>query len=281
MTDPTANLALSTWSLHRTLGISYPDSPDNPGRGQPEPTWGEGTISLMDLPAEIARRGIHRLEICTFHMPRHDRGFHTELRAALDEAGVTFQTLLIDDGDITHPDYHDRDMDWIEDWIEIATVLGAEKARVIAGKQTPTPEVLERSINGLKELGRFGAGHGVRVITENWLATTPGPTEVNAIMDAVGDQVGLLADFGNWSGTSKYDDLAAIMVRAENTHAKCAFSDDGEMNADDFGRCLAVASEAGFNGPHTLIYESADNDEWGAIERERDFVRNHLRGTVH
>ena len=70
---------------------------------------------------------------------------------------MTLQTLLIDDGDITDPVNRRRDIAWIGRWIDVAASLGAERARVIAGKQKPSPEVLDVAVAGLAELGRRGA----------------------------------------------------------------------------------------------------------------------------
>ncbi|MCP4386584.1 MAG: sugar phosphate isomerase/epimerase [Hyphomicrobiales bacterium] len=280
-TAASPDLAVSTWSLHRALGVSYPNAPGAEGIDRAERTWGPGTTSLMAVPEQLAKLGIHRIEICSFHLPATDNGFHAELRAAMTDAGVTFQTLLIDDGDITDPDQAERDVDWIGGWIDVAAALGAEKARIIAGKQPPSPEALERSIAGLRRLARRGSDLGVRVITENWHATMAGPEEVMTVIDALDGSVGLLADFGNWSGPSKYDDLATILPHAENTHAKCAFSESLAMDADDFGRCLAEARKAGYDGPYTLIYESANDDEWRAVQLERDFVIDQLRQPLH
>jgi hypothetical protein len=95
---------------------------------------------------------------------------------------------------------------------------------------------------------------------------------VNAVLDRLEGRVGFLADFGNWKGPSKYADLASVLGRAEDVHAKCHFSDGLSMDAQDFGRCLQAAETAGYSGPYTLIYEGPDDDEWQALRMERDFV---------
>ncbi len=272
MQDTRPALALSTWSIHRALGLSFPDTPADGRSGGSEPTWGAGTLSLMEVPERIAALGIGRLEVCSFHLPRGDRGYLRELRGALDGAGVALQALLIDDGDLADPLHGDRDAAWIGAWIDVAAELGAERARVIGGKQPPDPAVLQRVTNALARLARRGDGQGVRVTTENWHATLANPDAVHAVLDRLDGAVGLLADFGNWSGPGKYDDLASILPRAENCHAKCAFADDMTMDADDYGRCLAVAEAAGYRGPFTLIYEGTNDDEWAGIAMERDFI---------
>ena len=276
--NPSPPLAISSWSLHRAIGVSYPNAPGSGTIARREETWGPGTLPLTAVSGAIARLGIDRLEICHFHIPGHDGAYLDELRAALLESGVTLQTLLIDDGDITDPVNRRRDIAWIARWIEIAGALGAERARIIAGKRKPSPETLDLAVDGLRDLVRHGAAAGVRIITENWFDTLSGPDEVHAVLDQLGGEVGFLADFGNWKGATKYADLAAIIGRAETCHAKCHFSATGVMDADDYARCLALAADAGYAGPFTLIYEGADDDEWQAVAMERDFVRGHFAG---
>jgi hypothetical protein len=97
-------------------------------------------------------------------------------------------------------------------------------------------------------------------------------------LDSVGDDLGLLADFGNWKGPSKYGDLERILARAEDTHAKASFTTPGVIDADDFGKCLTACDSAGYAEPYTLIYEGADADEWAAIGIEKRFVEDWCTG---
>ena len=60
MPSTTVPLAVSSWSLHRALGLTYPNRPDNDVTPQAEPTYGEGRIDLLAMPAEVAKLGIHR-----------------------------------------------------------------------------------------------------------------------------------------------------------------------------------------------------------------------------
>lgn len=263
-------IAVSSWSLHRTIGLSWWDSPEAPAVRKE--AWGTGTLPVLDLPAAAARHGIRQLHLCHFHVESRDEAWLGEFRAALAQAGVTLSMLLIDDGDISHPADHARDVAWVAGWIDTAAALGAKSARVVAGKQTPSPEALRRSADGLKALARHGAAAGVRIATENWLDLVPGPAEIEYLMDHVGDDLGLLADFGNWKGPSKYADLARILRRSEDTHAKASFSGRLAIEADDYARCLAAAVDVGYAGPYTLIYEGPDPDEWAHVDLERQVV---------
>jgi sugar phosphate isomerase/epimerase len=268
-------LSVTTWSLHRALGLSYPDAPGQERQPARE-TWGPGEVTLLELPARVAAAGIRTMEICHFQIPSRDAAYLGELRGALNEAGVQLFSLLIDDGDLTHPDHHARDCAWIGGWIDTAAALGAERARVIAGKAEHSGETMARSVAGLRELAARGRAQGVRVTTENWFPLLSRPEHVHELLDRLEGAVGLNGDFGNWGGPTKYDDLAAIFPRAESSHAKARFSAEGEMDREDYVACLEIARRAGFSGPYTLVYDGPGNDEWRGLELEAEVVREYL-----
>lgn len=261
--------AVSTWSLHRTLGnFVAPDSSVSGGPTKDLPPTATAGIALLDLPAHLAAHGYDTLHLCHFHLASRDAAYLAAVRAALDEHGITLDTFLIDDGDLTAPDA-DRHEAWYGEWLDVAEAVGARGARIGAGRAAPTPELLVASG---ERLARLAAAHpGVRVVTENWLEMTPDAASVLAVLDAAGSGVGLLLDLGNWTGPTKYDDLARLAPRAETCHAKCHFSADGP-DADDFRRSLEVLKAAGFDGPLALIYDGPDDDEWANLDREWEIL---------
>ncbi|SHF78696.1 Sugar phosphate isomerase/epimerase [Kaistia soli DSM 19436] len=270
--DLTPQLAVSSWSLHRTLGRTWPNRPDHDVTPVAEPTWGEGSITLLEFPAVVAALGINRVEVCSFHIESRDAAYLAKLKAALAASGVTLQTLLIEYGDPSDPATAERDLAWMERWIDAAAALGAEKARVIAGKAKPSPEALDRSAAGLNRIGQYGAARGVEVVTENWFDLLATPDDVDGLFARLDGSVKLNGDFGNWDGPGKYGALAAIFPRAVCCHAKGDFS-SGSLDTEDYAACLKAATEAGFRGPYTLIYDGPDDDELTHIGIERDFIR--------
>ncbi len=276
MTQLTAPYAsVSTWSLHRALGVTFIDKPADSSRTRTE-TYGAGSLSLLEVPARLAAMGIHTMEICHFHLPSRDAGYLGELRGAIADANVKLLSVLIDDGDITHPEHHARDMNWIGGWIETAGLLGAERARVIAGKAEYSEAALAQSKAGLSALAAQGQAHGVRVTTENWFALLARPESVLNLLDSLEGAVGLNLDYGNWGGATKYDDLAAIFPRAESCHAKCAFTAPNTPDTNDFRHCLDLGKFAGFTGPLTLIYDGPNDDEWGCLAIEQALIAPYL-----
>jgi len=266
-------VSVSTWALHPLLGATYPGRPGQPTADFIAPA--PGSLDLLDVPAELAKRGINTMELCHFHLPP-DPTYREEFRAAVSESGVELWDLLIDDGDITHPEHADRDAAWILGWLDVGGILGARCARIIAGKQPPTPENMALSKKHLRALAVEAYLRGVRVLTENWYDLLSSPESVNALLAELNDVVGLCFDFGNWDKHGdKYGSLAQIAYRAESSHAKCGFDASGVMDEEDFRRCCELLARAGYAGPYTLV-ASDPTDIWGGIERQRDFL--HLNG---
>lgn len=66
------------------------------------------------------------------------------------------------------------------------------------------------------------------------------------------------------------------MGRAELCHAKGQYSAAG-LDKEDYIRCVKLSSSAGYQGPFTLIYDSAyHQDEWAGILEERDCIASVL-----
>ena len=273
---PNGRFAVSTWSLHRLLGPTYPYSPDPAKSAARQEPYGAGGASLIELPRQLAERGIHRLEVCSFHLPSLDPVYLAEFRAAMQASGVLFQTLLVEDGDPSHPENGERDIGWIAGWIKIAQALGAQNMRVIAGKQKPTQENLERALKNLTWLAQEAEGSGVRVVVENWFDLLPAPKEMNWLLDGLAGKIGLNGDLGNWAAPAKYAGLADIMGRAELCHAKADYNASG-LDAADYGKCLEACRSAGYGGPFTLIYDSPFfADEWDGILLQKAFIEDFL-----
>jgi sugar phosphate isomerase/epimerase len=251
--------------LHRSLGSFWANDPvtaDRSAAKASEPTSG---TALIDLPAQLRDHGFDVLQICHFHLPTRDAGYLAELRAALADAQIELDAVLVDDADLTHPTDADDHEAWIGGWLEDAVTLGARRARVIAGKSDPTPERLSASS---KRLTRLAAEHpDVRVVTENWLQLMPTAADVHAVLDPTEGSVGFLIDLGNWTGEDKYDELASVAPLAETCHAKCHFA-NGEPDAPDFERSLETLRDVDYDGPLALIYDSSGGDEWGSLDRE-------------
>lgn len=270
MTQPRPDRAVSTWSLHRTLGEFV--GAESAVHGGPflRPLARPPRQTLLELLPEIAARGYATLQICHFHLESRDPAYLDQVRVALAEHRIALDMLLIDDGDLTAPDI-DRQLAWYDDWLQAAELLGARRARVCAGRSAPTPERLKSSGAYLAELA--AQYPELRIVTENWLEMTPDAESICAVLDAAGPNIGLLIDLGNWRGVEKYADLQKIAARAESCHAKCSFDGD-EPDEADYRKTLTILKDAGFTGPLALIYDGPNPDEWAGLDREWQIVES-------
>jgi sugar phosphate isomerase/epimerase len=233
-----------------------------------------GELDLLELPSQLKGRGIASLELCHFHLPSDDAEYVQKLRTAMIENEIELWSLLIDDGDIAHPETGDRDREWIEGWIERAVDLGAQCVRVIGGQQPTSPEALERSVGQLRKLQEFAEARKIRLLTENWHETLSTPAALCFVLDDLRGEVGLCFDFGNWTGPGKYKELAEIVGHATSCHAKCEFV-EGVPNEEDFQHCLELTKNAGFDGPYTIVHGEPGR-VWESIEEQLALLRPHL-----
>lgn len=255
-------LALTSWSLHKSLTI-------------PGPSTGVPVLTLLDMPARLREAGIGSLEICHFHFPETGTGYLKQLRAALDAAGIELFSILIDTGDISNPDPERRaeDMRTIEGWMDVASALGAHAVRVIAGDAPPVDKAaLELSITGLRHMAEYGKQRGLRVLTENFRPLASTAANCNYILDALDGAIGLCADIGNFPAEERIAEFTAVVPRAESVHAKASYDPNGTIDADALTLCLDASVAAGFTGPYTLVYDRP-GDEWAGITTLKQVVQ--------
>ena len=132
--------------------------------------------------------------------------------------------------------------------------------------------VLQCSAQGLRQLADYGSSIGVQVITENFRETTNRADQALAILELCEGQVGLCADFGNYKGVDRYDELAAIFPKADSAHVKAVYDDSGDPNKGEFRHSLGMLAEAGFDGPMSLIFDTAlhgNSSEWDNLAQMR------------
>ena len=89
------------------------------------------------------------------------------------------------------PSDSERDIAWIEKWIDIAGELGAKCARVIGGKAAPSEETLAQSQHALSRLTERADTAGIRLMTENWFSIFSTPENVNTLLSNLDGKVGL------------------------------------------------------------------------------------------
>lgn len=272
-------LSLTSWSLHRSLGPLQMNRWDTSLQRVVTDSVAQPTVTpLTDLPNVMASHGIGALDICHFHFPDTSPAYLAALRESLAQAGVTFDTLLIDYGDISSSDSARRtsDVAFIESWIDVAQKVGAKRVRVVAG-EAPAEDraALVRSAEALAHLIAYADARGVGVITENFRALSATADNCLYLVNACHQKLGLIADFGNCKAANKLAELTRILPAAVEVHAKGQYDAYGMPDAPELRSCLSLLAAADFNGPITLVYDGP-GDEWAGIGRVQAIVEEYL-----
>lgn len=268
-------LSISSWSLHRCLGPLRWTVWDESLRGQSVSVQDQPELyTLVQLPSIAAARGLSYLELCHFHFPSREEGYLSSLRQSFADAGVVFHTLLVDYGDLSSPDAIRRESDlaYLKGWIDTAALAGATAIRIVAGEQPAGDEAaLQRSANGLVELNRYGAEHGVKVVTENFRELTSTVDSWRTLLESAAGAVPTIVDFGNLAKHEKQDGVKYGAPLAHSFHAKPDYAEDGSLREESLLELLRLAGEGNAWAPVSVIFDR-DGDMWEGIERIKDII---------
>ena len=121
----------------------------------------------------------------------------------------------------------------------------------------------------------YASSRGVRIVTENFRPLTSTAANCIQILRNGKEKIGMIADFGNFSANTKYEELAMILPYSESVHAKPNYDSNGIPDEDEFRKCLDLLAGANYSGPITLIYDGP-GDMWEGINRVREIVESYL-----
>jgi sugar phosphate isomerase/epimerase len=234
------------------------------------------SLPLLELPQHLRAHDIFLLELCHFHLPSTDAEYLENFRQVLQQSEVKLWSVLIDTGDIASPDdaKRDSDIEEIKHWTNVAAVLGAERVRIVAGNQEPTPEVLQRSTKHLGELLTYAKTKNLKASTENWQKTSLDADVLLGLLQH-NPELELCADIGNAEQTAdKYATLQKLLPKASTVHVKARYENE-QIELNDLQTCMNLISEAKFSGVMTMIYDKKQK-EWEGITRMRDTIERSI-----
>jgi sugar phosphate isomerase/epimerase len=236
------------------------------------------SLPLLELPQHLRAHDISLLELCHFHLPNTDLEYLQSFKQALQHAEVKLWSILIDTGDIASPDDTKRnsDIEEIKHWTDVAAALGAERVRIVAGNQEPTPEVVQRSNKHLGEFIAYAKSKNIKASTENWQKTS---LDADVLLQLLQNnpELGLCADIGNAEQTQdKYRTLKKLLPKASTVHVKARY-DNGQIEQRDLEMCMKLIKEAKFSGVMTMIYDKKQN-EWEGVAQLKNVATRFLAG---
>jgi len=267
-------ISLAQWSLYRSFFGEIHDwnwysrmlaeSPDSLLRGELDP---------INFPEIAASYGIYNIELVNiFYFTKvEDIEYLTTLKHKCDDVGVKIGLIMCDAlGNLGDSDSVQRQK-VVENyckWVNAAKFLGAHSIRVSLFGYKRDELKAEDLIDGLIDLGKYGASQNINILVENdggnssdaaWL--------VNVIKNVGLDNVGTLPDFGNFclerdpnynclKEYDKYKGIEELMPYAKAVSAKSyAFDDKGNERSIDYYKMMKIVMDSGYKGYIGIEYD--------------------------
>ena len=277
-------IAVSSWSLHRHLprAGSRRDESGVKLVGQVEPT--EEPISVTQFPRIIKEHyGISNVELCQMHILSQEAEYLADVKAAVEEAGVSVLNVPIDVGNISleNTEWRAEDLEEIKTWIDVAEYLGSPCVRVNSGH--PSGAVfgpadvsgfdLSVTIASYRELANYCQSKDMALLLENHGGISADPRNIIRLIEGVNSPAfGLCPDFGGFGDEVRYEGLEMMFPHAAMVHAKTYdFNDVGEQDRFDFSHCMDIMKASGYSGPISIEFEG-QGDEYQGIGLTRALI---------
>ena len=238
------------------------------------------TMTLLDLPRACKELGVDTIElVSTFFISQHAR-YLNQVRAAVEEQGLTIRNIAVDQGDIANPDAATRrtDIEALKQWFYVARAIGSEAIRVNSGAASPTDQdALDRIVEGYRELAQEAAHTGIYLLIENHGGASADPRNIRLFLERV-DSPWFRAcpDTSNFTNDTWEEGMQIMAPSAFSAHIKVwDYSPDGvqtrasragEPQTYDLKRSLQILKDAGYAGP--LCIEGGASDTEAASGRD-------------
>ena len=231
-------------------------------------------MDVRDFPEMIADKyHVHNVEIVLPHFGTVEPSLVRDFKSRLEKAHSKLVHMPLDYGElwnkaaISSPDRSERDaaIALYKKGIDAAAVLGCPLVRCDPGKVNLDNPSL--TIDSYKLLAAYAGARGIEVVVENHGDIAKNPETLVTILRSAG--VGSLPDFGNFPDQQTRErGLRLLFPIAGNVaHAKL-------RDSQDFGRCMQIAAEAGFQGIFSI--EADDDDPYTEVQKTVDALLQYL-----
>ncbi len=135
---------------------------------------------------------------------------------------------------------------------------------------------MEISVGGFRNLEKQAEANYVRLMTENWLVLLSTPENMFTLLGTLDGQVGLCLDFVNWNRKTRHKDLTKASSSFKSCHTKAHFTTSRAIDTANDVRCLNLAQDPGFSGPHRRQSRTVQTTESGRDPSSKKRLSNHI-----
>jgi len=223
------------------------------------------SMTYGDLVRLAVELDVDGLDLTVYWFPNTSDEFLLPLRRLAYKNAVEIYSISIR-SDMCRPteDLREREVAWLERWVEVAVKVGAGHIRVFGGnvpKESTEDEAAEWVVAVLKRAADYSGKRGVILGLENHGGITSKAERVVQIVQQVNSPwVGINLDTGNFDGDT-YRQIETCVPHAVNVQFKTEISENGKKLPSDWNRILAMLARGGYKGYLALEYEADEAAE--------------------
>lgn len=220
------------------------------------------TMSYDDLVRLAVELDVDGLDLTVYWFPDTTEEFLLPLRRLAYKSAVEIYSISIRT-DMCRPtaELQDRELAWIERWVDVAEKLGAGHIRVFGGdvpKQASEDQAAQWVANILKRASTYSGKKGVILGLENHGGITSKAERIIQIVKQVDSPwVGINLDTGNF-GDNSHSQIEACVPYAVNVQFKAEIKENGQERPADWNRIMGLLARGGYKGYLALEYEAEE-----------------------
>jgi sugar phosphate isomerase/epimerase len=236
-------------------------------KGVANKSYVEGTrqLDMVDFIRYSAGQGVDSVELTSYFFPPEvDDAYLAHCREVAHINGIAIAGTAVGNNFSYPKSAPERagQMEYVKDWIDKATVLGAPHIRVFAGrhpKGVTADEAELNAIEALKEAGDYAAAKGIFLGIENHDSITTADRLLRIVTAVDSPFVGVNLDSGNFVADDVYSEMEASAPYAINVQLKTEIKVGGGKEPADLERIIGILKDSGYAGHVILEYEEKDD----------------------
>jgi sugar phosphate isomerase/epimerase len=253
------------------------------------PILHDKTLKLTELPGMVRATGLEILELCSVFFENQSAAYLTDVRKAIDDAGLRIPSIAVDRADISLADDVERGvhLEAIKQWFHVAHAVGAQAIRVNSGGDVDADAAqLGRIVEGYRALAETAEREGISLLIENHGGASYKPENIELFLKEVNSPwFRSCPDTGNYPDGTWEDGIRVMAPYAFSTHVKVTqYSDDGwqpRTGRDGADRSvnlksiLATLKAANYEGPYCIeagVAEDEGESATGAVAYVKELL---------
>ncbi|MDF1826119.1 MAG: sugar phosphate isomerase/epimerase [Verrucomicrobiales bacterium] len=226
---------------------------------------GSRQLDMADFIRYSAGQGVDSVELTSyFFSPETDDAYLAHCREVAHVNGVGIAGTAVGNNFSYPKDTPEREkeMAYVKDWVDKASILGAPHVRVFAGrhpKGVNADEAEQNAIEALKESGEYAATKGVFLGIENHDSVSTADRLLRIVTAVDNPFVGVNLDSGNFIADDVYAEMEASAPYAINVQLKTEIKGANGKEPADLERVIGILRNTGYAGHVILEYEEQDD----------------------